>query len=53
MKTKIYDILKEEFAGIVRNNALEGEVVIKATGLSADEAIGNSEDKDYPLIVGR
>jgi hypothetical protein len=53
MKTKIYDILKKEFAGIVKDNALEGEVVIKAAVLSPEEAIGNPEDGDYPLIVGK
>ena len=53
MKTKTYDILKEEFVRIVRDNALEGEVVIKAAVLSPEEAIGNPEDKDYPLVVGK
>ena len=53
MKTKICDILKGEFARIVRNNSLEGEVVIKADVLSPEEAIGNPEDRDYPLIVGK
>lgn len=53
MKTKICDILKGEFARIVRNNSLEGEVVIKAAVLSPEEAIGNPEDRDYPLIVGK
>jgi len=53
MKTKIYEILKEEFVRIVRDNALEGEVVIKAAVLSPEETIGNPEDKDYPLIVGK
>jgi hypothetical protein len=53
MKTKVYDILKEEFARIVRDKALEGEVVIKAAVLSPEEAIGNPEDKDYPLVVGK
>jgi len=53
MKTKIYDIIKKEFARIVKDNALEGEVVIKAAVLSSEEAIGNPEDRDYPLIVGK
>lgn len=53
MKTGTYDIIKEEFAGIIKGNALESEkVVIKAAPLSAEEAIGNPEDRDYPLIVG-
>jgi len=53
MKTKMYDILKKEFARIVKDNALEGKVVIKAAVLSPEEAIGNPEDRDYPLIVGK
>lgn len=53
MKTKIYDILKEEFVRIVRDNALGGEVVIKAAVLSPEETIGNPDDRDYPLIVGK
>src|SRR4030042_1914649 len=53
MKTKAYDILKEEFVRIVKDNALEGEVVIRAAVLSPEEAIGNPGDRDYPLIVGK
>jgi len=51
MKTKVYDILKEEVARIVMDKALEVEVVIKTAVLSSKEAIGNPEDKHYPLIV--
>ena len=54
MKTKTYDILKEEFIKIIKENALEsGEVVIEAAPLSPEEAIGNPEDRDYPLMVGK
>ena len=53
MKTKIYEILKKEFARIVKDNALKGEVVIQTAVLSQEEAIGNPEDRDYPLIVGK
>ena len=54
MKTNIYDILKEEFVRIAKNNALEAEgVVIQAAVLSPEEAIGNPEDRDYPLIIGK
>jgi len=53
MKTKIHDIIKKEFIKIIRENALESEeVVIKAVPLSPEEAIGNPEDRDYPLIIG-
>ena len=49
-----YNELREKFIEIIRNNSLESEeVTIQATTLSAEEAIGNPEDKDYPLIIGR
>ena len=49
----MYDIIKKEFAKIIKENGLEsGEVVIRATPLSPQEAIGNPEDRDYPLIIG-
>jgi len=54
MKVKAYDVLKEEFIKIMKAHALQSdEVVIKAVPLSPEEAIGNPEDKDYPLITGR
>ena len=49
----MYDIIKKEFTKIIREKGLEsGEVVIRATPLSPQEAIGNPEDRDYPLIIG-
>ena len=49
----MYDIIKQEFAKIIKENGLEsGEVVIRATPLSPREAIGNPEDRDYPLVIG-
>jgi len=54
MKIKTYDILKKEFIKIIEDNALESEeVVIQAAPLSPEEAIGNPEDRDYPLVIGR
>ena len=54
MRIQIYDILKEEFSRIVKANNLEkDEVIITAKPLTPEEAIGNPEDKDYPLITGR
>ena len=54
MKTKTYDVLKEKFIKIIESSALESdEVVVKAVPLSPEEAIGNPEDKDYPLVTGR
>jgi hypothetical protein len=50
----LYDIIKKEFTKIVKEDGLESErMVIKAAALSTEEAIGNPEDKDDPLIVGR
>lgn len=50
----MYDLVKEEFTRTINRNGLEAdEVVIKAIPLSPQEAIGNPEDRDYPLVIGR
>lgn len=50
----MYDIIKKEFAKTINQNGLEAEeVVIKAVPLSPQEAIGDPEDKDYPLVIGK
>ena len=49
----MYNIIKEEFAKIMKENGLElEEVMIQATPLSPQQAIGSPEDKDYPLVIG-
>jgi len=49
----LYDLIKKEFAKIVKDNGLESEeIVIQAVPLSPEEAIGNPEDRDYPLVIG-
>lgn len=49
----MYDIIKREFIKMINENGLQSEkIVIQATPLSTQEAIGNPEDKDYPLITG-
>jgi hypothetical protein len=49
----LYDIIIEEFTKLVKENGLESEkVVVHAAPLSPEEAIGNPEDKDYPLVIG-
>jgi len=54
MKIKMRDILKKEFMKIIKENALESDdVTVQAVPLSPEEAIGNPEDRDYPLMVGR
>jgi hypothetical protein len=54
MAESIYDTLKEKFNAIIREHGLESEeVTVTATTLTPEEAIGNPEDRDYPLITGR
>jgi hypothetical protein len=49
----MYEIIKKEFIRLVNEKGLQGErVVIRATPLSTEQAIGNPEDRDYPLLVG-
>jgi uncharacterized protein (DUF4213/DUF364 family) len=50
----IYDTLREKFIVLIKENHLESEeTIIRAKPLTPGEAIGNPEDKDYPLITGR
>lgn len=52
--TDIYGELKTSFIDYITENHLESEdVIIRARPLTPDEAIGNPEDRDYPLISGR
>jgi len=54
MLMEIYESLKKKIIDLIQDNHLESdEVIIKARPLTPDEAIGNPEDKDYPLITGR
>jgi len=54
MSTTTYDRLSEAFTRIIKENSLDAEeVTVTATPLSPEEAIGNPEDRDYPLITGR
>jgi len=50
----LYNRIKKEFSRIIRDHGLESEtVVVHAAALTSEEAIGNPEDKDYPLIIGK
>jgi hypothetical protein len=50
----IYDELREKFVDLIKKNGFESEeVTVKAKPLTTEEAIGNPEDRDYPLITGR
>lgn len=49
----MYGKIKEEFGRIIKEHGLVSEpVTVRAIPLSPEEAIGNPEDKDYPLITG-
>jgi uncharacterized protein (DUF4213/DUF364 family) len=50
----IYENLHKYFITMVKKNNLETqEIIVRTKPLTPEEAIGNPEDKDYPLIVGR
>jgi hypothetical protein len=54
MKRKTYDVIKKEFTRIMKENSFElDKAVITTVPLSAEEVIGNPEDRDYPLIIGK
>jgi len=49
-----YGIAKEYLKGIAQSHRVfEERISIKARALSSEEAIGNPEDKDYPLLKGK
>lgn len=49
-----YDMAREYLTGVARSHRIfEERVSIKARPLSSEEAIGNPEDKDYPLLKGK
>ena len=51
---EIYKKLKNALESVVIKNDLQNErVSIRFKALTAEEAIGNPEDKDYPIIKGR
>jgi hypothetical protein len=49
----LHDTIREKFIKLIKDHGLEGEeVIVKAAALSTEQAIGNPEDKDYPLVKG-
>jgi len=49
----LHEIIRKEFIRLINENGLEGEeVIVRAAALSPEQAIGNPEDKDYPLVRG-
>ena len=50
----MHEAIREKFKKLIKEHGLEGEkVIVKAKALSAEQAIGNPEDKDYPLVKGQ
>jgi len=51
---KVLDGLKERFRKLIEREGLMAEAItIKAFPLTPEEAIGNPEERDYPLVRGR
>jgi uncharacterized protein (DUF4213/DUF364 family) len=49
----MHDTIRQKFIKLIKEHGLEGEeVTVKAAALTSEQAIGNPEDKDYPLIAG-
>jgi len=49
----LHEIIRKEFINLIKENGLEGEeVLVRAATLSPEQAIGNPEDKDYPIVKG-
>ena len=49
----MHEIIRKEFLRLIKQNGLEGEeVTVRAATLSTEQAIGNPEDKDYPIVKG-
>lgn len=53
-KKELYDRLKKYMYDLLRENGLEEKsILIRAKGLSPEEAIGITERKDYPILTGK
>ena len=49
----MHETIRKEFLKLISDNGLEGEeVIVRAATLSTEQAIGNPEDKDYPIVKG-
>lgn len=51
--SNIYDEIKKRALAIIDNSLLDRNIIIKARALSTEEAIGNPESDDFPLMKGR
>jgi hypothetical protein len=53
MEEKLQEKIRKEFLKLIKENGLEGEeVIVRAATLSTEQAIGNPDDKDYPIVKG-
>lgn len=53
-RKELFDRLVSEFVRILEEHDMASdEIIIKARGLSPEEAIGNTSRKDYPILSGR
>ena len=51
---ELYSLLRDRFRDLLQEHHLAAETVtITAKGLTAEEAIGKPERKDYPILTGR
>jgi hypothetical protein len=49
----IYDEIKKRAIDTIDKNLLDRNITVKARALSAEEAIGNPESDDFPLMKGK
>ncbi len=49
----IYDEIRERALKIIDSNLLDKNITVKARALSVEEAIGNPEADDFPLMKGK
>lgn len=53
-KKELYEQLRQRFIGALKENHLENETsLITCRALNCDEAIGQPERKDFPIITGK
>jgi hypothetical protein len=53
MEEKLQEKIRKEFLRLIKEHGLEGEeVIVRAATLSTEQAIGNPDDKDYPIVKG-
>ncbi|WP_243444996.1 Rossmann-like domain-containing protein [Romboutsia maritimum] len=53
-KEELFQMIKESFRDLViKNNLYSTDIKINSKALSADEAIGITKRKDFPIIVGK